>query len=76
LHVRALKVANLHRREEWVPVETVYVGENTTVDQMILDFITTENHTESDTMPMLVNKGEIQYLRATSLFADGEQVEL
>jgi len=27
-------------------------------------------------MPMLVNKGEIQYLRATSLFADGEQVEL
>ena len=57
-------------------METVYVGENTTVDQMILDFITTENHTESDTMPMLVNKGEIQYLRATSLFADGEQVEL
>ena len=44
-----------------MPVETVYVGENTLVDTLVLENITTENYTE-EPMPLFVNKGKIDQL--------------
>ena len=73
VRVKGLKIANLHRREENVPVETIYVGSDTIVEQMTLDNITTENHTDSENMPMLVNNGEIQHLYINAVFEDGKE---
>ena len=56
--VKHLKVHTLHRREFTTPVETVYVGEKSQVDTLILENITTENYTE-EPMPLLVNNGKI-----------------
>ncbi len=74
LHVKALKISNVNRREKNVPVETIFVGDDTIVEQMILDNITTENHTENEKMPLLVNNGEIQNLYKNAIFEDGMAV--
>lgn len=74
LYVKALKISNLNRREKNVPVETIFVGDDTIVEQMILDNITTENHTENEKMPLLVNNGEIQNLYKNAIFEDGMAV--
>ena len=76
LLVKALKISNLHRREYTTPVETIYVDADTKVEQLILDNITTENYTDSDNMPLFVNKGDIKYLRSNDLFEDGKKLEL
>ncbi|MBQ2967853.1 MAG: hypothetical protein IJE10_07045 [Clostridia bacterium] len=70
LYIKALKISNLNRREENVPVETIFVGDDTIIEQMILDNITTENHTESKKMPMVVNNGEIKHLYKNAVFED------
>lgn len=59
--VKNLKVHTLHRREFNTPVETVYVGARSQVDMLILENITTENHTK-EPMPLLVNNGKIDNL--------------
>lgn len=76
LYIKALKITDLHRREELIPVETIYVGENTEIEQLILENITTENHTDSDSMPLLVNNGTINYLYSHSIFENGKLVEM
>ena len=70
LHIKALKISNLNRREENVPVEAIFVGDDTIIEQMILDNITTENHTENKKMPLLVNNGEIKHLYKNAVFED------
>jgi len=76
LRIRALKITDLHRREEINPICTIRVCENTEIEQLILENITTENHTGSDTMPLWENKGTIKYLKADMVFADGEPVNI
>lgn len=74
--VRNLKISELHRREYITPVETIIVGQDAKVDNLILENITTENHTDSPEIPVLVNKGNIKNLCATNIYADGTKIEL
>ena len=69
--VKNLKVHTLHRREFNTPVETVYVGERTLVDSVILENCTTENNTDT-AMPFLVNKGKIRSLTLRDIKTGGE----
>ncbi len=71
--VKNIKISNLHRRELVNPVETVFVGANTVVDNMILENISTENHTGMP-MPLLKNDGIIKHLYAECLHAVGDEV--
>ena len=70
IRVRNLSVTELHRREYNVAVETLHIGPNTTVENLILDGITVENHTDAQ-MPFFVNKGTVGRLEARSIRVDG-----
>ncbi len=59
--VKNLKVHTLHRREFFVPIETIYVGTGAEVDTIILENITNENYTE-ESMPFFVNNGKVMNL--------------
>lgn len=61
VHVGCLTVADVHRKEHVNPVETVYVGSTAQVERLVLQNITTENHTGAP-MPLLVNKGTVKEL--------------
>lgn len=74
LHIKSLKVSNLHRVEYKNPISTLFVGHDTVIDRLILDNISVENHTEADTIPFLVNEGLINYFDAINLFNDGEEL--
>jgi hypothetical protein len=62
LVIRNLRIAELHRREYINPISTVYVGQHTVIDHLILDHITSENHTDSPEMPLFVNEGTVKRL--------------
>ena len=75
LNIKALKISNLHRVEYNVPVDTIRVAPNTTIEQLVLDNITTENHTDSE-MPFFTKCGEVKNLHANALYADNKAVEI
>ena len=75
IHVKGLKVSNLHRREYINPVATFRIREESIVEKLILDNITTENHTEGENMPLIENFGEIKNLYSNMVFADGNQMK-
>lgn len=76
LKVKSLRISNFHRREYITPVETFYVGEDTEIEQIMLDNISTENHTDSDNMPFFVNDGTIKHFNSNNLFEEGNLVDL
>ena len=71
LRVRDLSVRHVRRDEYLFPVETVYVGKNTTVEMLDLQDIQTENHTGQE-MPLLRNLGTIQDLYLSKLYPHGD----
>jgi len=76
LRVKQLKISDLCRREYINNVATIRVREESIVENMILSNISTENHTGSETMPLLENFGEIKVLSQNMIFAEGKQVEV
>ena len=70
LSVRNLRISNLFRTEEKVSVPTVYVGEHTTVESLILDNIVQENRLK-EPFPLMENRGTIRNLSMAHLRADG-----
>ncbi|MBE6731786.1 MAG: hypothetical protein E7564_08870 [Ruminococcaceae bacterium] len=75
LYIKALKISDLHRVEYNIPIDTVCVQPNTIVEQLVLDNITTENHTGIE-MPLFTNRGEIKNLHYNALYADNVKIEL
>lgn len=73
LYVRNLSITALHRREEKVPVETLHIGANTVVENLILDDITVENRTGLE-MPFFVNRGNVGALTVRSIRRGGGAV--
>jgi len=67
---RNLSITELHRREFNVPVETIHIGANTTVENLILDGITVENRTGVE-MPFFVNMGTVMSGKTRNIRADG-----
>ena len=59
--VKNLSIKELHRREETLPRDTVRVGTDAKIGRLLLDNITTTNAT-GEPMPLLHNKGQIEYL--------------
>lgn len=69
IDVKNLKISDVHRRE-FVDAEapTINIFENSTVDNLILDNITTENHVDDRTIPVIVNHAEVKNRRAESIY--------
>ena len=51
LRIRGLKIADLHRIENIIPIATISVGTDTEIDGLILENITAENHAEGKLPP-------------------------
>ena len=71
IRAKTVRIADVHRRESVIPVETVHVGKNTVVDDLILDTVTTENRTGTP-MPLLANSGTIGCLTVRHIRANGD----
>lgn len=73
LCVRNLSITALHRREYNVAVETLHIGPNTTVDNLILDDITDENRS-CLTMPFFINRGKVKNSIVRNIYVDGSDI--
>lgn len=71
--VNNLTIDCLHRREANLPKPTVYVGRDSVIGRLILNDITTQNATDLP-MPLLLNKGKIEYLSLRRADAAGDPV--
>ena len=69
--VKNLTITGLHRREYVNPIETIGLESVARVENLILDDITTENHTASP-MPLLKNKGHLQNLSLRNVRTNGD----
>lgn len=76
LHIKNLKISNLVRREYITPVDTIHIKGETEIDQLVLENISVENHTDAESIPLFVNNGNVKYLIASGLYNDNEKVEL
>ncbi len=74
LVIRDLSISSLHRREYNIPVETLHIGLNTSVEHLILDDIIVENRTGQE-MPFFVNKGIVKAVSARNIRADGDFID-
>ena len=74
--VKSLKISDMYRQEHEIPVETIHICEGAEVDSLIMENISTENHTQEKDMPTLVNRGAIKRLEAKSIMENGEAVAL
>ncbi len=72
LTVKNLVIENVHRIETDTPVETIYVGQCATVENMIVNDVTQENHTDKGDMAVMVNRGTINKLQFTNIRAGGQ----
>ncbi len=76
LKIRNLKISGLYRKEKLIPVETILVDANTVINNMTLENISIENHTDAPEVPLMTVNGTIENLDARSIFVDGKKVEL
>lgn len=54
IKAKNIRITDVYRSEHEVPVETIYIGEEAEVENLIIDHIVTENYTGKK-MPLLVN---------------------
>ena len=74
--VKNLKISNVHRKETVDATPTIWCFEGTTIENLILDNITSENLTGTDTMPVCEINSEVENLVATNLREDGKNIYL
>lgn len=76
IDVKNLRLENVHREEFIDNTPTVLVSENTTVDNFILNNITSVNRTDKGDMPLITVNGSIKNVTAGVLFEDGKSITL
>ena len=74
--VKNLKISNVHRKETVDATPTIWCFEGTTIENLILDNITSENLTGTVTMPICEINSEVENLVATNLREDGKNIYL
>jgi hypothetical protein len=67
--IKQLSIDHLHRREYANPIDTIRVENGAAVDNLIINDLTLENHTDKH-CEKLVNQGYIKTLRSVGLFED------
>lgn len=74
VYVNNLKISNVHRIETVDPTPTLWFFEGATMENVIIDNVTSKNLTGSGEMPLCDIKSEIKGLTATNLCEDGNPV--
>ena len=65
-HVKNLLIQDVVRKEYQIPVATISVGAGALVENLVVDHVVMENHTDSP-MPLLANNGEIRTIAMTNI---------
>ena len=73
---RNVKISNVFREEENVPVETIYFGDTTVVDNVIIDNVVTNNYVKGTTMPIIKLLCTPKRLICSNLIEDGKEVKI
>jgi len=68
LDIRNLMISDVYRREYVYAVPTVRIDEETVVENLILQNITAENHTDEEDMPLFVNNGTVKESTVQNLY--------
>lgn len=71
--VKNLKISELHRRENNYPIETLLIQKGAVVERLILDNVTTENHTCRE-MPLIVNDGTLNSVFFRDCETNGDEM--
>ena len=74
VEVKNLKISNVHRVETVDPTPTLWFFEGATMENVIIDNVTSKNLTGSDEMPLCDIKSDVKGLVATNLYEDGKAV--
>lgn len=60
LKINNLRITNMHRREYINSVATFYIDANTDINGLFLENISTENYTDNEEMPLIINNATIK----------------
>ena len=71
--VKNLRISNLHRKEFIDNTPTILIFENTLINNLSLENISSENHTENPEMPLLSCRATVNGLYAKNLYEDGKE---
>lgn len=73
LSINNLRITNLHRIEYINSISTFYFGENTEINGLYLDNISTQNYADNEKMPLVINHASVKNLHACAVYVDGEE---
>ena len=77
IDVKNVHIFDLHRREFVDNIPTILVGTGVAIDNMILENITSENHTDLGEMPLIrIQTERIANIVGRELYEDGKKAEL
>lgn len=71
--VKKVKIKNLYRKERVTAIPTIYIGQNTPVEELNLDNIKQENLLNVS-FPLIHNKGSIKNFKLKDLSADKDEI--
>ena len=73
INVKSLSISELYRKEKNIPIETLFIGDNTKVDLLTVDRVSFENHTGTPT-PFIVNNGDVKKLVLGTTDIRGDEI--
>ena len=76
LQIENLQITDVHRSEYITAEPTIGIDEATTIRNLTLNNITSENHTDCEQMPLFENHGEVIDLSALGLYENGQVVQV
>ncbi len=71
--LKNLQISSVYRKEYNVPIETIYLGDCGTIENVSITNVSSENYT-GKTMPLIVNNGYIKNFNTSCLYTDGDDV--
>lgn len=73
INVKSLSISELYRKEKNIPIETLFIGDNTKVDLLTVDRVSFENNTGTPT-PFIVNNGDVKKLVLGTTDIRGDEI--
>lgn len=70
-----IKLSGIYRKEFKVPDETIMIEEGGFVDNLVVENVATENHTDGE-MKLFVNNGTVNKITASNIRGNGNYIEI
>ena len=73
--IKNLTVRNVHRQEYIDDTATILLFKDAVIDNLVLDNITSENHTSAESIPLISSEATILNKQTSNLYEDGKKVK-